>query len=399
MRIVVLGTRGFPDVQGGVEKHCEHLYPRLAAQGHEVIVLARSPYVDKKRYEYKGVRVVALDCPRNKYLEAAWHTKKGVYYAKKLKADLVHIHGIGPALYAPLARKLGMKVVVTDHGPDYDRQKWGWFAKRMLKKGEARACRYAHAVIAISEKIAEDLKKKYKCEPIVIRNGVEIKDKPKDMTMVFKHRLEGGKYILAVGRLVPEKGFHDLIDVFDALRGPWTLEGHQKTEFKDPEALQEGRQQTIQKEEWKLVIAGDADHEDDYSRKLRETAHDTYNVVMTGFVSGEDLDELYAHAGLFVLPSYHEGLPICLLEAMSYGISCIASDIPANRQIPLSDDRYFKAGDIKGMAEKIKYFIDHPLSEAEKQAQIDSIRKNYSWEEIAQATLKVYETAGLASNK
>lgn len=393
MKIVVIGTRGFPNVQGGVERYCEQLYPELVEKGHEVIVLARASYVEEKRYKYKGVEVIALDCPKNKYLETATHSKKAVVYAKKLKPDILHIHGIGPALYAPLARRSGMKVVVTVHSLNYEHDNWGWFAKRMLKKGEARACKYAHKVIAISEDIAESLRKKYRCKPEVIKNGVSVQEKPEDITTLLKYRVQSNKYILAVGRFVPEKRFQDLIDVFDALRGPWTLEGKEKGPFKDPEALPEGRQEKIHKEEWKLVIAGDADHEDDYSRKLKQSARDTYNVVLTGFLAGEDLEELYANAGLYVLPSSHEGLPISLLEAMSYGVSCIASDIPANRAVPFSEDRYFKPGNIPQLGEKIKHFIDHPISEAEKQSQIEYVRKNYSWEEIAEATIRVYQAA------
>ena len=284
-------------------------------------------------------------------------------------------------------------MVVTHHGADYNRDKWGWFAKRMLKKGEARACKYAHKVIAISDNIAASLKKKYRCKPEVIKNGVLVQEKPKDINTLIKHRVQSNKYVLAVGRFVPEKRFHDLIDVFDALRGPWTLEGKEKGPFKDPEALPRGRQEKIHKEEWKLVLVGDADHEDAFSKELKQSARDTYNVVLTGFLTGEDLEEIYANAGLYVLPSSHEGLPISLLEAMSYGVSCLASDIPANRAVALSDDRYFEPGNIPQLGEKIKHFIDHPISEEEKQSQIEYVKKNYSWEEIAIETLRVYDRA------
>jgi glycosyltransferase involved in cell wall biosynthesis len=170
------------------------------------------------------------------------------------------------------------------------------------------------------------------------------------------------KFILAVGRFVPEKGFDDLIDAFC------------QNDF----------------EEWKLVIAGDADHEDKYSRSLKSKAGKNRNIVLTGFIKGQALSELFSHAGLFVLPSYYEGLPIVLLEAMSYGLSCIASDIPANRNIKMSADRFFKVGDIRMLSLKMREFIDKPWEE-EKKRQRELITREYDWEKIAGETLKVYK--------
>jgi glycosyltransferase involved in cell wall biosynthesis len=143
-------------------------------------------------------------------------------------------------------------------------------------------------------------------------------------------------------------------------------------------------------DEWKLVIVGRADHEDRYSIELKEKAVKNSDIILTGFLTGEPLRELYSHAGLFVLPSYYEGLPIVLLEAMSYGLSCIASDIPANRNVELSENRFFKAGDNKALALKIKEFIDKHLTEDEIRRQINMIAKKYNWEKIAEKTLDVY---------
>lgn len=177
-------------------------------------------------------------------------------------------------------------------------------------------------------------------------------------------------YILAVGRFVPEKGFHDLVDAFNNSQ----IQNSQRTT-----------------DNWKLVIVGRADHEDKYSLGLKEKAGKNSNVVLTGFLTGEPLQELYSHAGLFVLPSYHEGLPIVLLEAMSYGLSCIASDISANRNVELSEERFFKAGNIKALVGKIKEFLDKPLTVEEKKRQIRMIAERYDWKKIAEETLKVYD--------
>ena len=146
------------------------------------------------------------------------------------------------------------------------------------------------------------------------------------------------------------------------------------------------------KDDWKLVIVGKADHEDKYSRSLKKKAENNKNIILTGFLTGKPLRELYSHAGLFVLPSYYEGLPIVLLEAMSYGLSCIASDIPANRNVGLDDDRFFKPGDVNAIAAKIEEFINKPFKEEERERQIYMITEQYNWGKIAEDTLKVYKS-------
>lgn len=363
MRILVLGARGFPNVQGGVEKHCENLYILLAQKGLEVIVLARRPYVGRKTYEYKGVKIIPFSCPKNKFLETFVHTFNGILRARKYKPDLIHVHAVGPGLFVPLARAMGFKVVITHHGPDYERKKWGRLAKVVLKFGEYFGCASANKVIAVSGYIAHRIGEKYGRIAAVIPNGVMPQEVSRTDNALKHFGLEKGKYVLSVGRLVPEKGLDGLIEAFTK----------------------------IQVVNWKLVIAGDADHKDKYSQKLKELAKNTSGVVLAGFVSGQPLQELYSHAGLFVLPSYYEGLPIALLEAMSYGLSCIASDIPANRNVGLSEDRFFKPGDIQEMTERIRYFADRPLTEEEKTAQIRMVAEKYDWERIAEQTLEVYK--------
>ena len=234
MKIAVVGTRGFPQIQGGVEAHCENLYPYLVKKGCEVVVFTRKPYVTYPQDAFKGVSLITLSCPKSKFLEAFMHTFKGVFAARKIHPDILHIHAIGPALFVPLARLLGFKVVMTHHGPDYERKKWGAAAKIVLKLGEYLGCRFANQIIAISEPIAQTLSSKYGIKVNIVPNGVVISGVPELSGLLGKFGLEKGKYILAVGRFVPEKGFDDLIEAFDRsnIRG------------------------------WKLVIVGGADHED-----------------------------------------------------------------------------------------------------------------------------------------
>lgn len=300
MKIVVTGTRGIPNIMGGVETHCEELFPRIARKGFEVTVIRRKSYVRDTLSSYKGITLSDIETPRKKSLEAIVHTFRAIVRAKRLKANIVHIHAVGPALLTPLARLLGMKVVFTHHGPDYDRDKWGMAAKTALRLGEAAGTLFANEVIVISHVIDDMLIRKYgRKDCHVIYNGVPSPDVTDYPEYFGELGIEQGKYIFAMCRFVPEKNLHHLIEAFS------------RTEHR----------------ECKLVIAGDSDFEDDYSASLKKYAREQ-GVVLPGFIKGRKLHALLSHARCFVLPSSHEGLPIALLEAMSYRLPVIVSDIP-----------------------------------------------------------------------
>ncbi len=325
MKIVVLGTRGFPNVQGGIERHCEELYTRLSIMGCRIKVYARKGYVGSRPVKYKGVHILPIWAPRIKSLEAVIHTLFGVLHVGLHRStfDIVHIHAVGPSLVVPLVRLLGLKVIVTNHGPDYDRQKWGRFAKNMLVMGEILGTRFASNVIAISQHINKNLEIKYKRDSFYIPNGVTLPEKIPSGHALLQYGLKADQYILAVGRFVPEKGFHDLCDAFKQVDT-----------------------------DWKLVIAGEADHESEYSRSLIKNAKEDPRIVLTGRIGGEVLSEIYSNAGLFILPSYHEGLPITILEAMSYDLPVLSSNIPANRELVKNENCTFPSGDIPAMQKK-----------------------------------------------
>lgn len=363
MRVILLGTRGFPNVQGGVESHCEGLAVHLAKLDCEVIVFARKPYINPEVKEYKNVKLRALVTVKQKPLEAFLHTLIGVFVALKYKPDILHIQAIGPGLFIPLAKLLGMKIIMTTHGSNYEHLKWGKFAKLVLRFGEFLGVVFANEVIAISPVIADEIRRKYKREVKVIPNGVVLPDKKPSSEMLEKYNLSESKYILSVGRFVPEKGLHNLAEAFNKSR----LNG------------------------WKLVIVGGSDHPDTYSKDLEKKARKNENIVLTGILQKEPLQQLYNYAGLFVLPSYYEGLPIVLLEAMSYRLRCLASDIPGNRSVELPEESYFPPGNIDALSEKIKLFLDKPLSDEQKEKQLKILREKYDWNNIAMKTLEVYQ--------
>lgn len=367
MTIAVLGLRGFPNVQGGIETHCENLYPRLVKRGCQVLVFTRKPYVDLNTKTYKGVDLIPLVCPKSKFVEAFFHTLFGVLAARKCSPDVLHIHGIGPSLLVPLARLLGLKVVMTNHGPDYDRKKWGKMAKLVLRLGERLGSCWANKIICISDPIGNHIRNRFNRDVAIIPNGVNLPQRLETEDCLKQNGIVKGKYILSVGRLVPEKGFHDLIEAFNG----------------------------IPENGWKLVIAGKADHEGQYSISLREMARKNSDIILTGFLTGKPLQELYSHAALFILTSYHEGLPIALLEALSYGLPCIASGIPANRNVELGAERFFEPGNIAEIRSKCLKFMNEPISEEQRAIQVNKISKEYDWEKVADKTFEVYREIGV----
>ena len=370
MKIVVTGTRGIPNIMGGVETHCEELFPRIASKGYDVTVIRRKSYVHDELSEWKGVRLLDVETPKKKSFEAIIHTFRAINQAKKLGADVLHIHAIGPALLVPYAKMLGLKVVFTHHGPDYDRDKWGFAAKTMLKLGESMGCRFADHVIVISDVIKNLIAQRCGRTQNVhlIYNGVpepEICDYPEYFEELG---IEKGKYILGMCRFVPEKHLHDLVDAYVKLKS-------------------DGR---CQMEDVKLVLAGDTDFEDDYSRALKQKAREN-GVVLTGFIRGKKLHSLLTNAMCYSLPSSHEGLPIALLEAMSYRLPVITSAIPANMEVGLEASCYHEVGDVEALAAKIEEIAMQPIW------RIDYDMSKYDWDVIANQVADIYKRLRIRS--
>ena len=329
-----------------------------------MFLATRIPYFSKLNGTWQGVNLEHIFAPRKKALEAIVHTFLAVIYAKLLNVDILHVHAVGPGLMVPFARMLGLKVVVTNHGPDYDRQKWGRMAKAMLRLGEYLGGKFSNENIVISKVIADIIQKRCGRDSNLIYNGVPLPDLSYDADYLDSIGVTPGKYVLAVSRFVPEKGLDLLVKAF------------QKTES-----------------EYKMVIAGDADHESDYSRDLKQMIDADENVVRTGYITGEPLNQTFSHAGLFVLPSFHEGLPIVLLEAMSYGLPVLVSDIPANLEVKLPTERYFKCGDLADLSRKMANLLKKKITETEKADFRLKILRKYNWPKIAEQTIAVYVKA------
>ena len=364
MKIAVVGTRGIPDIMGGIETHCQQLYPRIVKRGASVVLFARKAYTSRKTpYEYKGVQVVPVYAPKISGLETVVHTFRCFFKVLALKPDIVHLHAIGPSFIAPLFRIFGLKVVYTHHGQDYNRAKWGWFAKAVLRLSEFVGTKFSNRVIVISDLLDRWLKDRYHCDKTVrINNGVTLLpavSEDKREAWLQKYGLAGKHYIFALGRFVKEKGFHDLIAAY------------KKTGLNGVP----------------LVIAGTADYESEYVNKLKADAADV-GAILPGFIHGEELQALFESASLFVIPSYHEGLPIVLLEALGYNRNVVASDIPANMEVPLPEECFYELGDVDELAKKMRQFMENPVQRDFKQI----VEDHYNWEFIADKTMDLYKS-------
>lgn len=370
MKVAVIGTRGFPNIQGGVEKHCESLYPLIAEKDPRIIVTVfrRKPYVSINAITSGECGIVFRDLwtIRNKYLETLVHSFQAAIICLFKRPDLVHIHNIGPALVLPILKLAGLKVVVTYHSDNYNHEKWGIVAKKILKAGEWLVGRMAARIIVVSKRQLALFDDKFRV--INIPNGVTISEPSTSAEIIPAQGILPGQYILAVARFVPEKGLDLLVKAFKSYNG-----------------------------DLKLVIAGDADHETTYSRDLKQQMTGDSRIIGTGYITGDRLTWLFSNARLFVLPSRHEGLPIALLEALGYGLPVLASDIPANKELELPDERYFMAGDAEDLLCKLETLTDIMMPHKEKEGQKKRISESYDWNIVAEKTLDVYKGMMIAS--
>lgn len=355
MRIAVIGTRGFPDIQGGVERHCECLYTRFGAAIDAIKVYRRRPYLSSlsKSAQYSRISFVDLPSTRIKGFEAVFHTFLCCMHLLFHRVDVVHIHNIGPGMFTPLLRLFGFKVVITYHSPNYEHKKWGAVAKMILRTSEILSFGFANKIIFVNKfqmaKAPESIQKK----AIYIPNGIDSATRSEDTDYLEKIGAIKGEYVLGVGRLTPEKGFEYLVEAVNHL-----------------DSVKQ------------LVIAGAADHGDSYFERLKSL--DVNNkVVFAGFVGGENLRQLYSHARLFVLSSENEGFPLVMLEAMNFGLPMVVSDIPATHLVELPGECYAKKCDVDSLAKGIEHMYH-------KQQRCEYDLTEYNWESVAKQTIAEY---------
>jgi glycosyltransferase involved in cell wall biosynthesis len=362
MKIAMIGQKGIPSRSGGVEVHVEEIAKRLVQKGCEVDVYCRKGHCLEKGGCYQGVRTIFTPCLRSKSLEAITHSFISTLHAIFRRNDIIHYHALGPSILAFLPRLFGIRVVCTVHGLDWQRDKWGGLSKKVLKFGEYASAKFAHRTISVSEALVDYYRKKYNKEIEYIRNGVEIKKAPAPTQIKERCGLEEDSYLLYLGRLVPEKGVHYLIEAY-------------------------GRTDTDKK----LVIAGGSSHSDDYEKELHAMAEGNRNILFTGFVYGPILEELLRNALIYILPSDVEGMPISLLEAMSYGQCCLVSDIAENRAVVSGYGYTFKQGDPADLAAKLQMLLRQgEMVHKDRERIIEYVMENFCWDKSADRTLQLY---------
>ncbi|MDF1561314.1 MAG: glycosyltransferase family 4 protein [Bacteroidales bacterium] len=370
MKIGVIGTRGFPEIQGGIETHCLELYTRLAEMDdHSVTVYRRIPYLNSKNRLsiYKNIRFVDFAVPRNKFLETFLHSFLSTLHSLFQKYDVVHYHNTGPGFFAPLIRLSKARVVFTYHNISYTQQKWNSFAKGFLSFSERISIKNSDYIIFISEVLRGKIAGKYRLpddKVQVIFNGVNMPEKSTQLDYIEELGLEKHKYIIGVGRFLEEKGFDYLIRSFNRAN----LTGY------------------------RLVLVGDTDYPTQYSRQLKSLAAEN-GVLLTGFIKGEKLKQIYSFARLFVISSFSEGLPIALLEAMSYNLDVLASDIPENLQINLNDDDYFRVGD----EDALRQALARKLNAVNIRSFDETLFLMFNWDKIARDTNEIYQNLKISN--
>lgn len=385
MRIAMVGLRAigqtvpedagpretaFLDRFSGVERAVEEISVRLAAAGHEVTVFCRARYNPQGALTFRGVALRNLPAIYTKHLEAISHTMLASLAAIK-GYEVVHYHATGPALLSFLPRVLGTKTVVTVHGLDWQRAKWKGFAKVVLRAGAWAACHFPHRTIVVSKSLQNYYTSRYGRPTICIPNGVH-PGQPLPPQRIRRFGVRGNDYILFLGRLVPEKGIHDLVDAFRSVPT-----------------------------EAKLLIAGGSSYSDDYLRELRARAQGDARIVFTGSLHGPDKAEAFSNALFFVLPSTLEGMPIAMLEAMSYGCPVLCSDILENVQVLRGEygsatpgtmlGTTFRAGSVADLRLKIGALLANigPAREVAVKAR-EHVLATFTWDRIAEQTARVY---------
>ncbi|MDD5567291.1 MAG: glycosyltransferase family 4 protein [Patescibacteria group bacterium] len=366
----MIGQKGIPALYGGVERHVEELAVRLAKRGHKVAVYTRPNYTSSRKKNYRGVSLVSLPSLPTKHFDAISHTFFATVHAMFQDYDIIHYHSGGPSLLSILPRifRPSVKVIGTFHSIERRHQKWGWFARLVLRLGEWACVTFPHQTIAISRPLQKYCFKTYGKKTIYIPNGIsgEFTRSKKARVITKQFGLMTDQYILTVARLIPPKGIHYLIEAY--------------------------RRLNTRK---RLVIAGDSAHTDGYVKKLKELAAGDPRIVFTGFQSGKTLAELYSNAYLFVLPSEIEGLPLALLEAAGFGRCSLASNIPENLEVLRVNKEVigyvFKNKNVKDLQIKLTELLKRPeeMKKIGKHAR-QVVLQHFNWHTIARQTEKLY---------
>lgn len=358
MKVAMIGHKRIPGREGGVEVVVEELATGLASRGIDVTVFNRR----KKGLElpdfYKGVRLITIPTIEKKSTDAVVYSFFATLRASLGKFDVIHFHALGPSFFIPIAHFFRKRTVVTVHGLNYKTPKWAGFGAWFIKKGEQNVAKYADEIIVLSRNQQRYFKEKYHRDTEYIPNGTTIKEKRLPREIIQSYGLEKDQYLLFLSRVVPGKGVEYLLQAYRNVNS-----------------------------RLKLIIAGDSPYMEEYRSKIMELAARDERVQMIGFVEGELLQELYANARLFIFPSEAEGMPMCLLEALSYDCPCLVSDIPENLEVGADYVKSFHSCDVDDLKAQIERTLSKPKTKINSSLYI---KENYSWDRNITRTLECY---------
>ena len=370
LRIAMLGHKRIPSREGGVEIVVAELATRMCAKGNLVTCFNRrghhvggADFDIRPQKEYQGVRLKNVWTLDKKGLAAITASFTAAVAAAFGKYDIVHFHAEGPCAMMWIPKLFGKTCVATIHGLDHQRAKWGKIASWYIRTGEKCAVRFSGQIIVLSESAKNYFRETYGRETVVIPNGVARPEPACAREIINQFGLQKDEYILFLGRIVPEKCVHHLVEAFGSVNT-----------------------------DKKLVVAGEASDSQDYADELKRLAEGDPHIIFTGFVQGRLLEELLSNAYAYVLPSAVEGMPISLLEAMSYGNCCLTSDIPECADVIGDNGLTFKQGSISELSKMLQRLCDEPDTVAwYKQNAADYICNKYSWDDVTDRTLELYK--------
>lgn len=369
LHIAMLGHKRIPSREGGVEIVVGELSARMVKLGHSVTCYNRKGHhIGGEEFDtvalsdYEGVRIKSVFTVQKGGLAAVSSSVFAAIKAAFGRYDVVHFHAEGPCAMLWLPKLFGKKCIATIHGLDHQRAKWGRFASWYILTGEKCAAKFADEIIVLSDGVKNYFKDTYNRDTVYIPNGIVSADKVDADEITQKYALENEDYILFLGRLVPEKGLRYLIEAYKSV-----------------------------KTDKKLVISGGSSDTADFENEIKNTAADDDRIIFTGFVQGKILEELYSNAYLYVLPSDLEGMPLSLLEAMSYGNCCLTSDIPECADVTGDYGITFRKSDIADLTEKLQLLCDDSQTVQNYKNQSASyICNRFNWDDVVDKTLRLY---------
>ena len=369
MKIAMIGHKRIPSREGGIEIVVEEISARLASRGHIVHAYNRKGrYVHgadndyRKIRDYKGVKIIQIPTIPTRGLDALVYSFFAVIRALFGRYDVIHFHAEGPGVMILLTSLFGIRSVSTVHGLDWQRAKWGGFASNYIKYGEKTIARRANEIIVLSLNNQQYFLDTYNRKTNFVPNGVNRPSLRKASIITEKYALHGKDYLLFLARLVPEKGLDYLIDAYKQI-----------------------------KTDKKLVIAGGSSHSDKYEESIREKAASDSRIIMTGFVKGALLEELFSNCALYILPSDVEGMPLSLLEAMSYGCTCLVSNIPENTEVVEDHAIIFEKSNSEDLKNKLEYFLINGFGKYSQEEICSYILEKYNWDAVVDKHLELYD--------